>query len=271
MKHRFHFLTGLPRSGSTLLAALLRQNPLFHASYMSPVGQVISDTQTALGPTGNEAYRAVTNRQRQAILRGIVYNFYEGFDKKFIFDNSRRWTANIDLLAKLFPDAYLFATVREPRAIVDSLERASRAFPEEVSLLVNEANTTVYDRVSGWLGSNAVLGFALNGLRSAMYGAHKERLCLIEYDDLARFPQDVLNTIHQKIGCPPFSYDVKNVKPIEGAEEFDKQLGSPGLHSVKSVVELVPRNSILPPDIFQSLPPPFWRESAVKKVITVGR
>jgi sulfotransferase len=29
MRNRFHFISGLPRSGSTLLAALLRQNPRF--------------------------------------------------------------------------------------------------------------------------------------------------------------------------------------------------------------------------------------------------
>ncbi|MFB8797203.1 MAG: sulfotransferase [Microcoleus sp.] len=32
-----HFISGLPRSGSTLLAALLRQNPRFHAAMTSPV------------------------------------------------------------------------------------------------------------------------------------------------------------------------------------------------------------------------------------------
>ncbi|MEG5055281.1 MULTISPECIES: sulfotransferase [unclassified Microcoleus] len=33
-----HFISGLPRSGSTLLAALLRQNPRFHSAMTSPVG-----------------------------------------------------------------------------------------------------------------------------------------------------------------------------------------------------------------------------------------
>ncbi|MGI4764644.1 MAG: sulfotransferase, partial [Janthinobacterium lividum] len=32
-----HFISGLPRSGSTLLAALLRQNPTVHAHISSPV------------------------------------------------------------------------------------------------------------------------------------------------------------------------------------------------------------------------------------------
>jgi hypothetical protein len=37
MRNRLHFISGLPRSGSTLLAALLRQNPRFSAGMSSPV------------------------------------------------------------------------------------------------------------------------------------------------------------------------------------------------------------------------------------------
>jgi hypothetical protein len=33
----FHFISGLPRAGSTLTAAILRQNPRFHAGMSSPV------------------------------------------------------------------------------------------------------------------------------------------------------------------------------------------------------------------------------------------
>ncbi len=38
----YHFITGLPRSGSTLLAAILRQNPRFHAGMTSPVGALVN-------------------------------------------------------------------------------------------------------------------------------------------------------------------------------------------------------------------------------------
>ncbi|MGA8585530.1 MAG: sulfotransferase [Roseiarcus sp.] len=36
MQNRLHFISGLPRSGSTLLAALLRQNPRISAGMSSP-------------------------------------------------------------------------------------------------------------------------------------------------------------------------------------------------------------------------------------------
>ena len=38
MQNGIHFISGLPRSGSTLLVAILRQNPRFHAGMTSPVG-----------------------------------------------------------------------------------------------------------------------------------------------------------------------------------------------------------------------------------------
>lgn len=38
----FHFISGLPRSGSTLLAALLRQNPRFQADMTSGLGALVS-------------------------------------------------------------------------------------------------------------------------------------------------------------------------------------------------------------------------------------
>ncbi|MBU2768788.1 sulfotransferase, partial [Acidithiobacillus ferrivorans] len=39
--HRYHFISGLPRSGSTLLAAILSQNPRFSAGMSSPVAGLV--------------------------------------------------------------------------------------------------------------------------------------------------------------------------------------------------------------------------------------
>ncbi len=36
----FHFISGLPRSGSTLMGAVLKQNPRFHAGMSSPVASL---------------------------------------------------------------------------------------------------------------------------------------------------------------------------------------------------------------------------------------
>jgi sulfotransferase len=48
MQKVIHFISGLPRSGSTLLAAILRQNPCFHAGMTSPVASLFMALQSAM-------------------------------------------------------------------------------------------------------------------------------------------------------------------------------------------------------------------------------
>ena len=45
---KFHFDCGLPRSGSTLLTAILNQNPQIHAGTLSPVFEVMYYTNDIL-------------------------------------------------------------------------------------------------------------------------------------------------------------------------------------------------------------------------------
>jgi sulfotransferase len=38
---KIRFISGLPRSGTTLLAAILRQNPCFHAGISTPLADLL--------------------------------------------------------------------------------------------------------------------------------------------------------------------------------------------------------------------------------------
>lgn len=258
---RYHFLTGLPRSGTTLLASILRQNPKFEASIMTPLGHAFTSTLTALGPD-NEASQYLTGRRRLGMMHGLVDGLYcdEHPDVEVVFDNNRRWTANIASLSALYPDCKLLCCVRDPRAIVDSFERLFQASPLDMSLIYGgHANTTVYDRVAELLKSNSVLGYSLNALRSAFYGPEKRRLLLVEYDDLCRFPAAVIRDIYTAINEPQFAHQFDNIQPIPGATEFDVKLHTPHLHDLKPEVVYEERQTILPPDVFNALPTPFWR------------
>ena len=53
-----HFISGLPRSGSGLLAAILQQNPRLTASFQSPIGQVVTAAVKHMSPWANDGPRA---------------------------------------------------------------------------------------------------------------------------------------------------------------------------------------------------------------------
>jgi sulfotransferase len=249
MDMRIHFISGLPRAGSTLLAAILRQNPGFHAAITSPVGSLYMAMETAMSRR-NETSVFLDGGQRRALLRGVFTGYYNAADPAtVIFDTNRLWCARLPALAELFPMAKIICCVRPVPRIIDSLERQAQRNPFELSGLFNyEAGGTVYTRVTRVASSDGIVGYALDALREACFGAHSDRLVLLDYETLARAPAEAIGALYELLGLPPFEHDFQHVS--YAADAFDAGLGAPGLHVVSGPVQWRPRPSILPPDLF---------------------
>ncbi len=113
MQNGIHFISGLPRAGSTLLAALLLlQNPALHANITSPVGSLLGTMLQSMSQ-GNEAAMFIDDAQRLALLRGLFEGYYHLIHPtRTVFDTNRGWTTRLDLLATPFPQAKMICCVR---------------------------------------------------------------------------------------------------------------------------------------------------------------
>ncbi len=102
MMPRFHFLSGLPRSGSTLLSAILSQNPRVQSGMSGPLAGMFS---AMLGEMSgkNEFSVFITDEQRQRVLKGLFENFYAGASAEVIFDTNRFWCTKLPAIKALFP------------------------------------------------------------------------------------------------------------------------------------------------------------------------
>jgi sulfotransferase len=76
---KVHFISGLPRSGSTLLSAILRQNPAFHAAMSSPVGSLF-DAALGTMSTNSEFSVFFPEEKRRAILENLMQTYYADQD-----------------------------------------------------------------------------------------------------------------------------------------------------------------------------------------------
>ena len=259
----FHFISGLPRSGSTLLAALLRQNPRFHAGMTSPVGSLFS---TLLGQfsAGSEFGPVITQEQRKRLLAGLFSNYYaEQAGKDIVFDTNRQWCARLPALMDLFPQAKVIACVRNVAWVMDSLERLYRANPYENTKLFGDdvERNTVYSRVDTLAQRNRLVGFAWAALKESYYGEHSRSLLVVDYDLLTQAPEKVLRLVYDFIEAPWYQHDFNNVH--YDAPEFDQALGLAGLHRVRPQVAAQARRTILPPDLFQQYSAlSFWNDGA---------
>jgi sulfotransferase len=249
MRNRIHFISGLPRSGSTLLAALLRQNPRFHAGMSGPMAGLFNALVGAMGGS-NEFAVFIDDDQRQQLLRGLFENYYATCAEEVVFDTNRGWCARLPALSQLFPAAKVIACVRHVPWIVDSIERLIRKNAFSPSAIFNYTpGGTVYTRANGIAGADGMLGYAYDALKEAYYGEHADRLLLVQYETLTGDPAKALAAIYDFLGEAPYAHDFANVS--YDATEFDQKAGTPGLHTVRTEVKAIPRPTILPPDLFQ--------------------
>ena len=260
MTSKFHFISGLPRSGSTLLAALLRQNPRFYAGMSGPVASLFEGVLGQVS-AGSELSSMVNDAQRERILKGLFDSYYSDRDEPVIFDTNRAWTAKMPALMQLFPEAKFICCVRDVAWIMDSMERQYRQNAFENTRLFNSAGerSTVYTRLEALAHANRLVGFPYHALREACWGEHADRLVIIDYDILVQRPADVLPLLYGFIDEEPFPHNFASVD--YDAPTFDTQLGVSGLHRVHPEVAPRPRKTILPPDLFQRYSGmAFWRD-----------
>jgi sulfotransferase len=259
MRDGIHFISGLPRSGSTLLAGILRQNPRFHAGMTSPVGSMYMALETAMSRR-NEVAIFINDDQRRAVLKGLFSNYYEAVHAgKVVFDTNRLWCTKLPALTQLFPAARVICCVRDVGWIMDSIERLVRRNAFELSGMFGfEPGGTVFTRVNRLASSDGLVGYALDALREAFFGDEATRLILVEYQALTRAPRATLRHIYALLGEPYFEHDFGNVE--YQADDFDLALGARGLHTVRRQVEWVERRSVLPPALFDRFAGDmFWR------------
>lgn len=260
---QYYFISGLPRSGSTLLSAILKQNPEFYADISSPVKGIVIDIVNNL--TCNENNLNVDENKRKTILKYVFDGYYADVDKSVIFDSSREWTANTTFLKTLFPYTKIICCVRDIKWILDSFERIVDKNCFYTNTLVDSSDFyCVNSRCKSLMDpfkSGAVIkpwhhlqdGLALN----------PSMIHLVEYDDLVKKPKETMQGVYIFLNKPYFEHDFNNVEYKN--ENYDKMANIKDLHTVKKKVDWVDRKFILPKyvlDQYNNME--FWREGPFK-------
>ena len=254
----YYFISGLPRSGSTLLSAILKQNPEFYADIASPVEALTGSSIDIV--TGAESNLTVTENQRKNLMYGIFEGYYQHIDKPVIFDSSRGWTKKTNFLKALFPYTKILCPVRDIVSILNSFEVIlnkncfytkqinEKVFSQNIFMRIQE----IFEREIINYYSFLQEGYALN----------PEMIHFIEYENLCKEPEKTMRGIYEFLEKPYYSHDFENLEYSN--ENFDRACNLKDLHTVKRRVEYKPPRIILPPEIVQKykeMNMEFWREN----------
>ena len=258
MNRTYHFISGLPRSGSTLLSSILKQNPRFTSGISDPIALycdgIIRDTHVGAGMGST-----VSIEERKEIIRGIFDSFYSD-SSEVCFNTNRGWASNTALLSELYPNFKMIVCVRSLPWILDSFETLVRKNAlSTTTMFAPEENVNVYSRSHTLMRPDKPVGFAFDGIKQALTSNEKSSIYVLEYDKLAKRPEQTMKEIYQFIGKPYYKHDYDNVEV--SYDEFDDDVQLKGLHTTRKKVSYVDRQLIIPPDLAQQYSNyEFWRQ-----------
>ena len=237
-KKTFHFLSGLPRSGSTVLASLLSQNPDVYVSATSPlVGLMYGAKQ--MWDTAPHVQAYSVPGQIETVLGGMLDSFYSYTDKPIVLDKNRAWANpdKHDLLTKALGRApKIIATVRPIAEILASFIMLIRKNQGTVSFIDQELMAlgqalTDENRCSLLMSKDGHV-FQSWFVLKAGYETYPETILLLSYDELVTKPSESLSRIYSFLNIDSHRHDIGNItNPV--LENDEKAYNMPGMHAVR--------------------------------------
>jgi sulfotransferase len=254
----FNFITGLPRSGTTLLSTILNQNPDFNSEISGPLARFTRAIIEQSSDQGGYRFQCPPEKRKELIL-ALFDTYFKDSTATTNFSTNRGYPLMLPLLKDLFPETKVIACVRDIKWILDSFETLVRKNPYSVSGMFSpEENVNVYTRTQSLLNESRTLGFAYQALKQGYFSTERSMMLIVEYDDLAKKPRTEMERIYKFLGKPYFEHDFDNVE--FSFDEFDADINMPGLHTTRKKVSYINRPSIIPPEIQQHVSGmEFWK------------
>lgn len=221
MDHTLHFLSGLPRSGSTVLAAILNQHPAIHVSTTSGLVHALDGLANTWQGQGLLNRNDPDRKHLARTMRGVIDAFYDHTDRPIIIDKGRGWpipTIMSAMAQVLGRSPRVIATVRSVPDCMASFVRVAR--PADLGEFMR----------SGQLADH--LRAAYISLQAG-YNFDPTAFLFVEYEDLVKDPAGQMVRIHDFLELPPHQYDFDSIDGTPVKEDDEELHGYAGMHDIQ--------------------------------------
>ena len=241
MSKTFYFMAGLPRSGSSVLSAILNQNPKFYSGPSSPVLSTMFSVENHL--LNDELYRGYPKpEQAKQIISSIPFQFYGDREEEVIIDKNRAWTARVPYIeGYIRQQAKIICPVRDIDEILTSMIMMIRRNPYQegqgrinfideqlvkLNIPLNDDNRCQYIA-----GAQGILGQSLNAIVEGFNQGFGDRIHFVEYRDLVNKPEETLQNLYDFLGEEYYEHTFDDLQN-QSREEDLRTYGLADMHEV---------------------------------------
>jgi sulfotransferase len=233
-RQTFHLMAGLPRSGSTVLTAILNQNPYIYATPTSPLLDLLVKNQDAWH--ADPAVKANTfSDQLTNMTKGMIGGAWQHRCEDIIIDKHRGWAANMKAANILFGrEMKIIVTLRDLPSIMASWLTLMRNNPGNVIDQHIERNN------NGRLDDNLrvremyfnVVRPCLQMVKQLPFDTKRDNVHYVRYNQLMLDPVKTLSDIEKFLKIVPHTYDFDNIVS-DFVDDDLSAFGLQGLHTIR--------------------------------------
>ena len=228
------FLSGLPRSGSTLLGSLIGQRPDFTVTPTSALLDLLCATNDTLKKL-NVQYTFDWETKTSGVYDGIVRGWFADIDTPYLLDKHRGYPRNVVPL-KMFvsPDPKILITLRPLADVVASYISLIQKNGDEdnfVDAAVRRRSLKINTENRAMVLLEEYLSESVDAIERGLR-EHGENIHLVHYDDLVEQPEETLAGIYEFFNIDGYSHCLDDIENRCG-EEKDSAWGMRNLHAIR--------------------------------------
>lgn len=240
MDKTYHFMAGLPRSGSTVLSAILNQNPKVYSSPTTEMLHMLFTLHEAIPEYGS--YKAgVFYEGYNNVLQRIPENFYAHIKKPVIIDKNRGWGTPYNF-SELSPyvnkDGKMILTLRPILEVLASFIKVSKKTEKitggvpyiDENLWVTEYRSVLDAQIDSLMQTNGLIDKAIYSIANLLKN-HRERVHIVWFEDLLNAPQQTLNGIYDFLELDRWEHDFNSIKEVDKHDDL-RGYSVIGLHDI---------------------------------------
>jgi sulfotransferase len=251
-KKKYYFMAGLPRSGSTMLSAILNQNPRFYCGPSSPVVPTMLTIENSLKQ--DELFLAYPKYDfGKNLIASVIDQYYYDIEKPVIFEKNRSWVHRMNYIQGYFEIEHpkILYPVRDVAEILASFISMINRNPVIVNERLNFIDQSLVQQGIPINDENrcraiagpGILGQSFDGLKKALAEGYRANIHFVEYKDLVNKPRETMKKIYEFLKEPEYNHDFKNLVNVH-REDDASIYGFTDMHEVRSEV----KSTALPPE-----------------------
>jgi len=231
---KLFFLIAMPRSGNTLFASIMNQNPDIATTPNSLTLEIMKDL---LLLKTNDVFKNYPDHRSLDNVLDIVYDtYYKDWPQRIIIDRGPVMTINnLELIQKHFKRP--FKCIVLLRDLMDVLASYMKWYTENPDAFPNRYNLkNDEEKLGRIMNKNGAVAKELEAIKNSY---NYPGMCLyIKYDDLVTQPEKEIRRVYEFINMPYFNHTFKDLKQINiNGIGYDDTVVGKNMHTIRTEIK----------------------------------